>query len=90
MDMRTYRSQVGQLKVRSIHLQDVASGFPKHIHAEAHPMLNKSVQSGILCYYVSQMECTDAEDSYRLVDKMCLEKLPVGLSIVAVTSESRR
>lgn len=36
---QTYRSQVRQLKVGSIHFKNVAPGFSKHIHTEAHPLL---------------------------------------------------
>lgn len=38
---QTYRPQVRELKVGPIHLKDVASGFSKHIQAEAHPLLEK-------------------------------------------------
>lgn len=41
-DECTYGSQVGEFKMGSIDLQYVASGFSKHIHTEAHPLLDKT------------------------------------------------
>lgn len=37
--MVTNGSQVRQLKVCPIHLQDVASGLSKHLHAKTHSLL---------------------------------------------------
>ncbi len=38
----TYGSEVREFKVGSIHLQNIASGFSKNIHTEAHPLLDKT------------------------------------------------
>lgn len=47
----TYGSQVREFKMGSIHLEDVSSGFSKHVHAEAHSLLDKTHSDS--CYFES-------------------------------------
>lgn len=46
--IQTYWAKIRQFKMGTIHLEYVASGFPKHIHTEAHSLLKKkkNVKSG--------------------------------------------
>lgn len=39
--IQTYWAKIRQFKMGTIHLEYVASGFPKHIHTEAHSLLKK-------------------------------------------------
>lgn len=57
---RTYGSQVGKLKVGSVHLQHVSSGLPEHIHTETHSLLQHT--RDIPIYARGQVKV----DSYRL------------------------
>lgn len=38
----TYGSEVWQLEVSTVDLQDITSGLAKHIHTETHPLLKNN------------------------------------------------